>query len=86
MRPDCLVTPVADEDVYRIRPGDKLHLTFYLNSEFDADATVRTDGKIELAAVGEVTAVGLTPVELEAELNRLYSKELLQPRRDSAGR
>jgi len=79
MRPDCLVTPVADEEVYRIRPGDKLHVTFYLNSEFDADATVRTDGKIELAAVGEVTAVGLTPVELEAELNRLYSKELLNP-------
>ena len=79
MRPDCIVAPVADEDVYHIRPGDKLHITFYLNPEFDTDASPRPDGKIELAAVGEVTAVGLTPVQLEAELNRLYLKELRDP-------
>ncbi len=79
MRPDCIVSPVADEDVYHIRPGDKLHITFYLNPEFDTDASPRPDGKIELAAVGEVTAVGLTPVQLEAELNRLYLKELRDP-------
>jgi polysaccharide export outer membrane protein len=79
MRPDCLVAPVADEDVYHIRPGDKLHITFYLNSEFDTDASPRPDGKIELAAVGEVMAVGLTPVQLEAQLNQLYLKELRDP-------
>jgi len=79
MRPDCLAALVADEDVYHIRPGDKLHITFYLNPEFDTDASPRPDGKIELAAVGEVTAVGLTPVQLEAELNRLYLKELRDP-------
>jgi protein involved in polysaccharide export with SLBB domain len=78
MRPDCIVTPVAD-DAYRIQPGDKLHLSFYLNPEFDSEAMVRPDGRVELAAVGGVAAAGLTPAQLEGELNLLYSTELRNP-------
>jgi len=75
---DCLIPPAADE-AYRIQPGDKLHLSFYLNPEFDTDTTVRPDGRIELAAVGGVTAAGLTSVQLAARLDLLYSTELRSP-------
>jgi protein involved in polysaccharide export with SLBB domain len=77
--PDCVAAPLADDSVYRIQPGDKLHISFYLNSEFDTDAAVRPDGRIELTAVGGVAAAGLTPVELESKLDQLYSTELRNP-------
>jgi protein involved in polysaccharide export with SLBB domain len=80
LSPDCLAMPTVDDaNDYRIRPGDKLHIGFYLNPEFDTGVVVRPDGRIEMAAVGQVNAVGLTPPQLEAQLNRLYSKELLNP-------
>ncbi len=78
MRPDCLAA-VADDSGYRIQPGDKLHIGFYLNPEFDTETTVRPDGRIQMAAAGEVAAAGLTPVQLESRLNRLYSTELRNP-------
>jgi protein involved in polysaccharide export with SLBB domain len=37
---------------YVIRPGDQLQLSFYLNSEFNRDATVRPDGAISLDGCG----------------------------------
>ena len=79
MRPDCLASATADDTVYRIQVGDKLHLSFYLNTEFDTDAVVRPDGRIELAAVGGVPVAGLTPVEVESKLNQLYMTELRNP-------
>ncbi len=79
MRPDCLVAAVVDDALTASGPATSSISAFYLNSEFDTDAIVRPDGKIELASFGEVTAAGLTPAQLEDHLNRLYSKELLNP-------
>jgi protein involved in polysaccharide export with SLBB domain len=76
---DCVATPIENDDSYRIQPGDKLQIDFYLNSEFNTAAKVRPDGKVELAAVGETEAAGMTPRELEDKLNRLYSTELRNP-------
>jgi len=39
--------------------------------------TIRRDGKITLSGVGEVTAAGLTPNELQDLLLKLYAKDLL---------
>jgi protein involved in polysaccharide export with SLBB domain len=64
---------------YVIRPGDQLQLSFYLNSEFNRDATVRPDGAISLDVVGATQAAGLTPEQLAANLNRAYSRELRNP-------
>src|SRR5262249_19642919 len=64
---------------YKIQAGDELSIGFYLNPEFDSDVTVRPDGKISMRLVGETEARGLTPAQLSAGLNELYSKELLQP-------
>ncbi len=80
LRPDCLAAGGVDDNAgYRIRPGDKLDISFYLNSEFNTAVMVRPDGKIEMNLVGEVPAAGQTPAQLEDHLDRLYSKELLNP-------
>jgi protein involved in polysaccharide export with SLBB domain len=80
MSPDCVYAAIADDFTeYHIRNGDKLHISFYLNPEFDSDAVVRPDGKIEMPTVGEITAAGLTPLALQAQLDQLYLKELRNP-------
>jgi protein involved in polysaccharide export with SLBB domain len=71
---------ISDQDRnYKIQPGDDLAISFYLNSEFDTDVTVRPDGKIGLKLVGDQQARGLTPAELSAELDKAYSNELRDP-------
>ncbi len=82
--PDCLSapsydSPAAQDANYEIQPGDELDISFYLNPEFDDDVVVRPDGKIGLPVVGEIKARDLTPAQLAAELDRLYSQELRNP-------
>lgn len=80
MSPECLYAAAADDSTeYHIRSGDKLHISFYLNSEFDTEAVVGPDGKIEMPAVGEIMTGGQTPLALQAQLDQLYLKELRHP-------
>jgi len=69
----------TDMKSYVIKPGDELHIAFYLSPEFDRDATVRTDGNVVLPLVGDMRAAGLTPKELAAEVDQAYLKELRNP-------
>jgi protein involved in polysaccharide export with SLBB domain len=80
----CLTTanyasPSDQRHHYKIQAGDDLAISFYLNSEFDTDTTVRPDGKISLRLVGDQQARGLTPEQLAQELDRAYSSEQLNP-------
>jgi protein involved in polysaccharide export with SLBB domain len=68
----------ADAD-YRIQPGDQLALDFYMNSEFNDNATVDPNGKIELRMVGPVQAAGLTPSQLAKSIDNAYRNELRDP-------
>jgi polysaccharide export outer membrane protein len=54
---------------YRIGPGDVLQISVWKEPEASVpDVTVRTDGKISVPLIKEVTADGLTPIELEKHL------------------
>jgi len=64
---------------YRIHAGDELDVKFFFNPELNESLPVRPDGKISLQLVGEVQAAGMTPTELDANLTRLYARELRQP-------
>lgn len=57
---------------HRVRIGDVVSIKFMKNPELNADATVRPDGNISLALVGEATAAGLTLAELRATLSERY--------------
>jgi polysaccharide biosynthesis/export protein len=74
-----MVAASADNENYRIQPGDQLDVVFYLNSEFNDEVVVRPDGKISLRLVGSIPAAGLTPDQLAKEVDTAYSTELRDP-------
>ncbi len=50
---------------YRIGPSDVLTIRVRGQEELSESVTVRPDGKLSFSLVGDVTAAGLTPVELQ---------------------
>jgi polysaccharide export outer membrane protein len=60
-----------------LREGDALKISFPGTPNLDTMQTVRRDGRITMSIVGEVMAAGLTPTELEKELLKLYSTQLV---------
>lgn len=73
------VQPAASKqpEVLTVKEGDTLRISFPGAPNLDTTQQVRRDGRITLSMVGEVMAAGLTPTELEKELLKLYSSQLL---------
>ena len=74
-------TPPAAADAsdrvdYRISRGDELNLRFYFTPELNTAATVRSDGRISLPLIGELSVEGLTVAELSALVERLLSPQV----------
>jgi polysaccharide export outer membrane protein len=64
---------------YHIQLGDTLKVAFLFQPENDMDLVVRPDGRISLAAAGELEAVGKTEAELEEDIRERASKHLRDP-------
>ena len=74
--------PIATADTVpyldvRLREGDTVKISFPGAPNLDSTQQIRRDGKITLSLGGEVVAAGLSPVELEKELLRLYEAQLV---------
>ena len=70
--------PVSDAaEVITLREGDVLKITFPANANLNTTQPIRRDGMISMPLVGELTAAGKTPQELEKELVDAYSTQLL---------
>jgi len=69
-------TPGPD---YHIQLGDTLKVSFLFQPENDIDLVVRPDGRISLAAAGEIEAVGKTEQELEEVIKERASSHLRDP-------
>lgn len=75
--PRCSLAAGAKERLegYQLGPGDRLRLTVFrhenLSGEFALDAT----GTVALPLVGEISAGGLTPRELESRIEQQLQKE-----------
>lgn len=61
---------------YRISRGDELNLRFYFTPELNTAATVRSDGRISLPLLGELSVEGLTVAELTALVEKLLSPQV----------
>lgn len=59
-----------------LRDGDTLSISIPGSPTLDTTQQIRTDGKIVLPLVGEVTAEGKTPEALQAELLKLYQPQV----------
>ena len=59
-----------------LREGDVLSISIPGSSTLDTSQEIRTDGKIVLPLIGEVTAAGKTPEALQDELLKLYQPQV----------
>ena len=74
-----MIKPVYYEQEYRINAGDQLDIKFFYNNELNELVTVRSDGRISLQLVGELVSVGMTPVQLSAQIKEKYTPVLVRP-------
>lgn len=59
-----------------LREGDTLTVSIPSSPTLDTTQQIRTDGKIVLPLIGEVTASGKTPEDLQNELLKLYQPQV----------
>jgi polysaccharide export outer membrane protein len=68
----------ADAD-YRVAAGDKLRIEVYQESQLSQSVQVRPDGKITLPLVGDIDAIGRTPLELRSDIANRLMEFLTEP-------
>lgn len=74
------VSCAAEEEPYRLRPGDVINVTVVPQSSYGHVVTVQPDGKVNYPVAGEIQAAGKTLEELRVSLTRGLEKELNAPR------
>ena len=74
--PAAAMTDQSGSDMLVLRQGDVISVSFPGSANLDSSQQIRWDGKILLPLVGEVTAAGLTPEELQTNLTQLYAPQI----------
>jgi polysaccharide export outer membrane protein len=59
-----------------LREGDDVKISFPGSPNLDTTQQIRRDGKITLQLAGEITAIGITPSDLEKEIIKAYGTQL----------
>jgi polysaccharide export outer membrane protein len=77
-QPETRVTPPVGTN-YQIGADDILTINVWHEAEVSRNVPVRPDGKISLPLIGDVQAAGLTPVQLQVELQTRFAKFLTDP-------
>ena len=88
LAPDAIATPAASNPQnvqagprdYRIGPGDVLQISVWREPEVSVSGVaVRSDGKISLPLVKEISVANLRPAELEQLLSQRFSQFINNP-------
>jgi len=64
---------------YRMSVGDQLQINVWKNPDLSIGEPIRPDGKISVALVGDVMAVGRTPAQLAKEIEKKLSVYIRNP-------
>jgi polysaccharide export outer membrane protein len=64
---------------YKMAVGDQVQVHVWKNPELSISAPVRPDGKISMPIIGDVMAVGRTPEELAAHIERSLKHYVKSP-------
>ncbi|HZR22926.1 MAG TPA: polysaccharide biosynthesis/export family protein [Vicinamibacterales bacterium] len=70
---------LTQNDEYRLGAGDKLRVEVYKDAQLSQSVQIRPDGKITLPLVGDMTATGLTPIELRDEIAKKLKDYINNP-------
>ena len=65
---------------YVVGSGDVLSISVWKEKELSPTVTVRPDGNISIPLIGELTVVGLTPVQIEDLLQQRLESIVVHPR------
>jgi polysaccharide export outer membrane protein len=71
--------PISKLPPYRLQVGDVVDVKLLLNPELNDQVTVRPDGYISTTVSREVPAYGRTTSELQRDLEKRYSGQLVNP-------
>jgi len=77
--PPAPSAPKVDESRYSLQTGDKLEIKFFYNPELNESVIIGPDGKICLQLIGELSAVGMTRLELNEMITDRYKLFLQKP-------
>ena len=77
-------TDAASDKVYRIGVPDLLSVRVWEQAELTGTALVRTDGKISVPLIGDISAEGRTPEELADAIEAALAEFVSEPRVDIA--
>ncbi len=69
----------ANGPEYIVGPGDKLRIEVYKDPQLSQSLQVRPDGKITLPLVGDLDAVGLTPMKLRDAITTSLKEFMTNP-------
>ena len=70
----------ADSSDYVIGADDTLHISVWKEPELSETLPVRPDGKISMPLLNDVTAAGLTPLQLKDSITEKLKKYVADPR------
>lgn len=76
--PASRVPAIRDEN-YIVGVGDVLEVNVWKEGELSKTVPVRPDGMITLPLVGEIKAVGLTPIQLQDQVTTALQKVVSEP-------
>lgn len=68
---------VQQPEAQTISEGDVLKIEFPGSQSLDTTQQVRRDGRISLSIIGEILVKGMTPFDLEKDLAKRYSTQLV---------
>jgi polysaccharide export outer membrane protein len=71
--------PAIDNPNYLIGAEDELSVSIWREPDISRSVPVRPDGKISLPLVNDIQAVGLTPMQLGAEITTRLKKFIADP-------
>lgn len=64
---------------YRLEPGDAIQIRYTHHPELSQDDVIRPDGLIKAKMLGEITAAGMTPKELETAIEKGVADQVKNP-------
>lgn len=64
---------------YKMAVGDQLQINVWKNAELSISAPIRPDGKVSMPLIGEVMAVGYTPEQMAANIEKKLAKYVKNP-------
>jgi polysaccharide biosynthesis/export protein len=72
-------TQTALPDDYKLQTGDKLRIEVYKDAQLSQSVQIRPDGKITLPLVGDIAALGLTPIDLRERVTTALKDYMNNP-------